>query len=598
MSAYATQLSELDHHNLLQEALRQRERAKTAERRADALERALRGLVQMIDLATVRFSLDRSDAWAEYHRALTEARAALAKQEPDQPAQDGGRLDPAGAISKSHAAAWPEQMCGALRRGTDQPAQDAGERAVQDGGRGANPENVNDYLDGHDNGLNVGYRQGWNDALEQAAETAKHVGENNPWPHNVGAFRAEDAIRNFQPDQPAQDGGRDDTAPALEFGYTNWRGEQSTRRVWPIHLWYGATEYHPDKQWFLKAFDTDKQAERDFALRDIRNLQSDQPAELIGGEVGREFGADQPASFRDRLANILSDAGADPEGADELLAAIEQAVADESADAGEPFQTRVWPWLIHCFGEQIARDGRERNHRFLEEALELVQSTGCTASEAHQLVDYVFGRPVGEPHQETGGVMVTLAALCLAHGLDMHAAGEDELTRVWSKADKIRAKQAAKPAHGPLPGPSEPADAGEPNIRPRCSHTRLVKDRCPICGPLDDDNRPVTNGDTPAPDAAAIGIRQQISEAQEQVAAWPKWMTKTARVHEPSCCARTREECARLADRRADDLLSLANEAQREGASGTSHDLRQEAGQVRKVAAAIRRTGDTGGGDE
>jgi hypothetical protein len=139
--------------------------------------------------------------------------------------------------------------------------------------------------------------------------------------------------------------------------------------------------------------------------------------------------------------------------------------SDQPADVGEPFQSRVWPWLIHCFGEQIARDGRERNHRFLEEALELVQSTGCTASEAHQLVDYVFGRPVGEPHQETGGVMVTLAALCLAHGLDMHAAGEDELTRVWGKADKIRAKQAAKPAHGPLPGPSEPADAGEPEHR-------------------------------------------------------------------------------------------------------------------------------------
>jgi hypothetical protein len=136
-------------------------------------------------------------------------------------------------------------------------------------------------------------------------------------------------------------------------------------------------------------------------------------------------------------------------------------IGREQADAGEAFQARVWPWLIHCFGEQIAHDGQERNHRFLEEALELVQSTGCTASEAHQLVDYVFNRAVGEPHQETGGVMVTLAALCLAHGLDIHAAGEDELTRVWSKADKIRAKQAAKPDHGPLPGPSEAADAGE-----------------------------------------------------------------------------------------------------------------------------------------
>lgn len=116
-----------------------------------------------------------------------------------------------------------------------------------------------------------------------------------------------------------------------------------------------------------------------------------------------------------------------------------------------PFQARVQPWLLECFGELIAGDREERNHRFLEEALELVQSLGCTASEAHQLVDYVFGRPVGEPAQEAGGVMVTLAALCLANNLDMHACGETELARIWTKVEAIRAKQAAKPKHSPLP---------------------------------------------------------------------------------------------------------------------------------------------------
>ena len=115
------------------------------------------------------------------------------------------------------------------------------------------------------------------------------------------------------------------------------------------------------------------------------------------------------------------------------------------------FQARVQPWLMKCFGEMIAGDREERNHRFLEESLELVQSCGCTASEAHQLVDYVFGRDVGEPAQEVGGVMVTLAALCLANGLDMHANGETELARIWTKVEAIRAKQAAKPKYSPLP---------------------------------------------------------------------------------------------------------------------------------------------------
>lgn len=120
---------------------------------------------------------------------------------------------------------------------------------------------------------------------------------------------------------------------------------------------------------------------------------------------------------------------------------------------GAQFQQSVRQWMKACFGPVISADKTERNHRFLEEALELVQSGGCTASEAHQLVDYVFGRPVGELGQEVGGTMVTLAALCLAQHVDMHAEAERELARinVPETVAKIRAKQAAKPKHSPLP---------------------------------------------------------------------------------------------------------------------------------------------------
>lgn len=120
-------------------------------------------------------------------------------------------------------------------------------------------------------------------------------------------------------------------------------------------------------------------------------------------------------------------------------------------DAGQTLQQRVGPWLLQCFGEPLASEPMERNHRFLEEAVELVQACGCTRSEAHQLVDYVFDRPVGEMEQEVGGVMISLAALCRAQGIDMHEAGDVELLRVWARIDKIRAKQAAKPKHSPLP---------------------------------------------------------------------------------------------------------------------------------------------------
>lgn len=117
----------------------------------------------------------------------------------------------------------------------------------------------------------------------------------------------------------------------------------------------------------------------------------------------------------------------------------------------ESYQDRVRLWLLACFGGEIAGDQIERSHRFLEEAIELAQACGCTQAEAHLLVDYVYGRPTGERAQEVGGVLLTLAALCLSQGIDMADAGERELERVWTKIEQIRAKQASKPSRSPLP---------------------------------------------------------------------------------------------------------------------------------------------------
>jgi exonuclease VII small subunit len=115
------------------------------------------------------------------------------------------------------------------------------------------------------------------------------------------------------------------------------------------------------------------------------------------------------------------------------------------------FQARVDPWMGACFGPEISSDKLERGDRFLEEALELLQSGNYPRERVSALTNYVFDRPQGEINQEVGGVMVTLAAYCLAFGLDMHAAGETELARIWGKVEQIRAKQAAKPKMSPLP---------------------------------------------------------------------------------------------------------------------------------------------------
>lgn len=110
------------------------------------------------------------------------------------------------------------------------------------------------------------------------------------------------------------------------------------------------------------------------------------------------------------------------------------------------FQLKVKAWAVECFGLEVAVNRPVRNWRFLEEALELVQSLDCTKEEALQLVEYVYNRPVGEPRQEIGGVMVTLAALCEANHFDMEWAGQDELYRIMKPEvmEKIRAKQKLK----------------------------------------------------------------------------------------------------------------------------------------------------------
>lgn len=147
---------------------------------------------------------------------------------------------------------------------------------------------------------------------------------------------------------------------------------------------------------------------------------------------------------------------------DEIVEAIQ--AERETLARMEPvaFQKGVDQWMDVCFGEAIKADKVERCDRFIEEALEFVQSVGYSAERAHALVDYVFNRDIGEVNQEVGGVMVTLAAACNTIGVDIASAAQTELARVWTKVDAIRAKQAAKPTGSALPIALPPApEAGQ-----------------------------------------------------------------------------------------------------------------------------------------
>lgn len=158
----------------------------------------------------------------------------------------------------------------------------------------------------------------------------------------------------------------------------------------------------------------------------------------------------------------------------------------QAVDLGQTFQAGVAEWMGQCFLPSLYSNMTERGDRLLEEVLELLQAHGYDKGRVPTLVEYVFGRPVGEPAQEVGGVMVTLAGYCWVAGLDMHAAGDTELARI-NQPDvmaKIRAKQEAKNAlhfDTPLPGGAAPALGAD--LEPSMFYiqdTRQFVGNCPV----------------------------------------------------------------------------------------------------------------------
>ncbi len=150
------------------------------------------------------------------------------------------------------------------------------------------------------------------------------------------------------------------------------------------------------------------------------------------------------------------------------------------APAPDALQGRVGDWLHRTFDAETISNRTERVMRFLEEAMELGQALGITAAQTAKIAEYVYGRPVGEPYQEVGGTMITLAALCHVFGLDMQAEGERELARIDTPEmrAKIAAKQISKRMFGmthdtlekPEPAPDALREAAERVVKTCIAH--------------------------------------------------------------------------------------------------------------------------------
>lgn len=112
-------------------------------------------------------------------------------------------------------------------------------------------------------------------------------------------------------------------------------------------------------------------------------------------------------------------------------------------------QTAVADWLIRAFGVEVATSPFDRAARVVEEATELAQAQGLTKERVLAMVEYVYGRPPGDPRQELGGARLTLLGYAAAIGASADHEEIREVERVLSTdIEKFRKRQAEKVAAG------------------------------------------------------------------------------------------------------------------------------------------------------
>ncbi len=52
--------------------------------------------------------------------------------------------------------------------------------------------------------------------------------------------------------------------------YKNWKGCLEWRTIIPMDIFFGSNQYHTEEQWLMVVWDLDKNAERTYAIKDIK----------------------------------------------------------------------------------------------------------------------------------------------------------------------------------------------------------------------------------------------------------------------------------------------------------------------------------------
>lgn len=91
-----------------------------------------------------------------------------------------------------------------------------------------------------------------------------------------------DVTGSVSQETPVPDGSK-----AVRIYYLNWRKEMAWRTITPLSTWWGTNEWHETPQNFLRAWDHERKAVRDFALLDVHSVmkaEQEFDGKLITGE--------------------------------------------------------------------------------------------------------------------------------------------------------------------------------------------------------------------------------------------------------------------------------------------------------------------------
>ena len=121
-------------------------------------------------------------------------------------------------------------------------------------------------------------------------------------------------------------------------------------------------------------------------------------------------------------------------------------------------QARVGKWLVDCFGNSITFDKQERNCRFFEEAVELVQAYQFPKWVALAMVEYIYERDPGDPKKEPGDLLIAFLAHCHVNGNDAQVCLEEALENIQVNIAKIREKNLTKEWSGRTIVTHDPAE--------------------------------------------------------------------------------------------------------------------------------------------